>query len=100
MSYPAPDVGQAPRFGDSCRVVETVYGPENRSRVSISVDSAGTYRIHPEFWDVTDFEIIGYAYWNSVSASSLANDLDIARGLAAESLALVASAAQFSGSPL
>ena len=87
MELPPPDLNQAPRFAPELAVVETIYSDDNQVRVSITKDPRGIYRIHPERWEVMDLLVIGHAYWNQWGHSaSFTDDIEIARGMARESI--------------
>ena len=90
MEIPVPDMNQRPSFGRNLTVVEVSYADDNWARVSITRDERGIYRVHPERWEISDLEIIGHAYWNSLGHSdSLTDDIAIARGLANDSLRII-----------
>lgn len=87
MNIPPPDLSHAPGFAPELALVDTIYADDNQVRVGITRDSAGLYRLHPERWEISNLDVLGYAYWNPYGrSSSLTDDIGIAREMAFEAL--------------
>ncbi len=87
MNIPPPDIAWLPKFVTDWTIVEAIYSDDKHSRVLITKDSKGLYRIHPERWDVSDLTTMGGAFWNQWGQhASFTDDVAIARQMAREAL--------------
>ena len=85
MEFPPPDLSQAPTLPSSLHLVEIVYSDDRSIRVLITADVNEGYRIYPECWDTSDFEIAGFASWiPHGSRTSVTDNLETARAIAQE----------------
>jgi len=82
---PTPDVAQQPTF-PSQRIVETIYSETKHERAIITVDESSTYRIHVQWWDTSDWKAGHGAFWYGQGSGSYTDNIETARGLAAEAL--------------
>ena len=82
---PAPDVEHLPSF-DGQQIVETIYTASKNERAIITVDAVGSYRIHLESWDVSDWERSGKAFWYGHNIGSHSDTIERARECAHEAL--------------
>jgi hypothetical protein len=82
---PPPDVEHLPSFADQ-RIVETIYSDSKSRRVFITIDDTGDYRIHSEWWDISDWKEWGKAFWYGHNTGSHTDNLERARELAREAI--------------
>jgi len=61
---PLPDLSDQPAISGQT-VVEILYHDSKRTRVVITCDLFGTYRIHKQFWDISDWKAGYGACWRS-----------------------------------
>lgn len=65
-------------------VVEVIYSPSNSVRGKITKDSAGVFRVRTQFWDLSDWELVGMAYWSQEHLGTFTDTLENARKLCGE----------------
>jgi hypothetical protein len=83
MAAPKPDTSHVPTIlGQS--VVEVVYARSKRLRCVISIDAAGIYRVRTDFWDTSDWDIVGEAFWVEQHSGTLVDTLEHAKCLCLE----------------
>ena len=83
---PPPDVAHQPSIpGQS--ILQTLYSDSKQHRVIITRDTSGTYRMHAQFWDTSDWKAGYGAFWCGRGSGSFTDSLDVARTLAREQLA-------------
>jgi len=85
MKVPPPDLTQTPTHLDFA-VAEVIYAEDKQVRAVVTKDRQNLYRVFPEFWDVSDLETIGEAYWNRCDHQGITDDIEIAHGIAQEIL--------------
>ena len=96
MNNPPPDVEQSLSFVPELSIVAVLYGDDNWARAVITKDGNGLYRIHSERWDISDFAVVGEAFWSQCDTGiSIFNDLDPARDAAISALKLITRTAVF-----
>jgi len=72
----------------SLRLIEAVYCVDQSVRALITADATDVYRIYPECWDTSEFEIARYAYWSPRgSRTSVTDSLETGRAIAREFIA-------------
>ena len=77
---PLPDLAHQPSIpGQS--IVETLYSDSKQQRAIITRDSSGTYRIHVQWWDTSDWKAWSEAFWAGGSSSSFTDNIETAGGL-------------------
>lgn len=83
---PPPDVTTQPRL-TSETVLELLFSRTNQFRLVISRDRRGLFRIHRDKWCVSDWDIIGEAFWiQDGHFVTMTDTLASARQLAREAL--------------
>ena len=82
---PPPDKAYVRQF-DGQTVVEVLYSPSDCERAIITRDELGVYRIRIEFWDTSDWERVGEAFWWHRFSGSLTDSFETAQQLAREYL--------------
>jgi len=82
MQEPPPDPDRSPILGSLDHgVIETIYSASGHVRGIISRDSRGVFRVCTEFWDTSDWEAAGQAFWAEEYAGILTDTLERAREL-------------------
>lgn len=83
---PAPDVNAAPHYPGE-QVLEVKYSSRRYTRVVITRDRSGCFRVHREQWDDLDWNVGGTPYWSNMdSLATFTDTLDRAHALAQEAL--------------
>ena len=82
---PPPDTEHLPSFTDQ-RIVETIYADTKSRRAIITIDDTGDYRIHSEWWDISDWKRWGQAFWDGHNTGCHTDSLERARELAHEAI--------------
>lgn len=82
---PQPDITIPPSYSRE-RVLEVIYVAD-RSRRAVLTETSGSYRVHVQRWDVSDWDYTEQASWLTEDQfATMASSLEIARALAAEEL--------------
>jgi hypothetical protein len=83
---PPPDTS-VPFGGVDERELEVRYSPSKAYRVVITLDRRGLYRVHQQFWDTGDWDVVRQAYWaGNDRMVTITDTIEGARRLAAEAL--------------
>ncbi len=82
---PPPDLSHQPTIPGQT-VVEILYHDSKCTRAVITCDPSGTYRIHKQFWDTSDWKAGYGAFWYSVGNRSFTDSIEIARTIARDEL--------------
>jgi hypothetical protein len=82
---PPPDTTHVPRHRHE--VLECVYSPDKSHRALLVRDDRGLIHISCQTWDLSEWENLGYGFWNPVGQGmSITDTIDNARKLAQERL--------------
>jgi hypothetical protein len=83
---PAPDTTSSPSY-HSEKVVEILFSDSKERRAVIAQDRDKHYRVHTDYWCLSDYEYIGEGYWSQDDRfATITDTLDSARKLAKEAL--------------
>jgi len=83
---PAPDLADEPSIAGQT-VIEKLYSDSKEQRAIITRDASGIFRIHTQFWDISDWKAGYGARWAGGGSSSFTDTIESARPLAREALA-------------
>jgi len=83
---PPPDTDSIPAYIRES-VEEILFSTNNLFRAVITRDEQGVFRVHRDYWCVSDFEYIGEGYWCQCDRMNTMTDtLENARALSKQKL--------------
>lgn len=83
---PPPDTASIPAYIRES-VVERLFSTNNLFRAVITKDAQAVFRVHRDYWCVSDYEYIGEGYWCQCDQMNTMTDtLESARELAQQKL--------------
>lgn len=67
--------------------MEIVFSTNNLFRAVITRDDQSIFRVHRDYWCVSDYDYVGYAYWSQFDQmNTMTDSLESARELAKQAL--------------
>ncbi len=85
MKAQKPDTSNVPSIIGQT-VVEIIYAQSKKVRCVITVDATGIYRVRTDFWDTSDWDVVGDAFWAEMHSGTLVDTFEHGKRLCFEHL--------------
>ena len=85
-NLPTPDTTSQPSYSSE-NVLEIIFSSSKERRAVITQDRNSCYRVHTDYWCLSDFDFIGIGYWSAEDKFAiLTESMESALKLAREAL--------------